>query len=70
MDVAVIADPEVNRLLAPAGNTVEFALQIKHQLIDEAQIGTVQRGILNAQQIFLKFVARGFQRILQFTQRP
>ncbi|MNZ96746.1 hypothetical protein D3C78_1159530 [compost metagenome] len=67
MYVTVIADPQVNRLLTPADNTVEFTLQIEHQLVDEMQIVMGHRRILDAQQIGLELIARRFQRILQFT---
>ncbi|MNP16246.1 hypothetical protein D3C76_1086340 [compost metagenome] len=68
MHVAVIADPQVNRLLTPADNAVEFALQIEDQTIDKMQVVMGQRGILDAQQVSLQLVPRGLQRILQFTQ--
>ncbi|MNY59197.1 hypothetical protein D3C86_1956150 [compost metagenome] len=57
-------------MLSPADNTVEFALQVKDQTINKMQIVMGQRSVLNAQQVCLKFIPRGFQRVLQFTQRP
>ena len=68
MHVAVIADPQVDCLLAPADNAVEFALQIENQTIDKMQVVMGQRRILNAQQVSLQLVPRGFERILQFAQ--
>ncbi|AEW72948.1 hypothetical protein EcWSU1_01509 [Enterobacter ludwigii] len=69
MHVTVITDPQVNRLLTPADNTIEFALQIEHQTVNKMQIVMGHGRILDAQQVRLKLIPCGFQRILQFTQR-
>ena len=53
MHVAVIANPQVNCLLAPAHNAVELALQIEHQPVNKLQIVMAERGILNTQQVSL-----------------
>ncbi|MOA07943.1 hypothetical protein D3C78_1276740 [compost metagenome] len=66
--VAVVANPQVDSLLAPTDDAVELALQVEHQLIDEAQLRATQCSILNAQQVGLQLVACRFQSILQFTQ--
>ena len=69
MHVSVVADPQVDRLLAPANNTIEFALQIEDQTVDKVEVVVCHGRILDAEQIGLQLVACGFQRILQFTQR-
>ncbi|MNV73189.1 hypothetical protein D3C71_1663230 [compost metagenome] len=68
MHVAVVANPQVDSLLAPTDDAVELALQVEHQLIDEAQLRATQCSILNAQQVGLQLVACRLQSILQFTQ--
>ena len=68
MHVSVVADPQVDRLLAPADYAVKFALQIEHQAVDKMQIVVRQRRILDTQQIRLQLVPCGFQRILELTQ--
>ena len=68
MNVAVIANPQIDRLLTPADNTIELALQVKHQAINKMQIVMSQRRILDTQQIGLQFIACRFQRILQLAQ--
>ena len=68
MHMAVVADPQVNRLLTPADDAVEFALQVEYQPVDKMQIVARHGRILNAQQIRLQFIPRRIQRILQFAQ--
>ena len=66
--MAVVADPQVNRLLTPADDAVEFALQVEYQPVDKMQIVARHGRILNAQQIRLQLIPCRIQRILQFTQ--
>ena len=53
MHVAVVTDPQVDRLLAPADNAVKLTLQIKHQTVDKMQIVVRHRRVLDAQQVGL-----------------
>ncbi|CAH0280757.1 hypothetical protein SRABI106_03273 [Rahnella aquatilis] len=69
MHMPVIANPQVNSLLAPTGNTVEFVLQVENQFVDKAQIEFDHRGILNTHKMRLQQVTGRLERILQFTQR-
>ena len=68
MHVAIVADPQVNRLLPPADDTVQLALQIEHQTIDKIQIVARHGRILDTQQVCLQLIARRVQGILQFPQ--
>ena len=66
--MAVVADPQVNRLLTPADDAVELALQIEHQPIDKMEIVARHGRVLNAQQVRLQLIPCRIQRILQFAQ--
>ncbi len=54
--MAVVADPQVNRLLTPADDAVELALQIEHQPIDKMEIVARHGRVLNAQQVRLQLI--------------
>nr|VUD28304.1 Uncharacterised protein [Raoultella sp. NCTC 9187] len=70
MHVAIVADPQVDGLLAPAYDTIQLALQIEHQAIDKMQVVARDSRVLDPQQVSLQLIARRVQRILQFAQRP
>ena len=68
MYVAIVADPQVDRLLAPADDAIKLALQIEHQLVDKAQLHVAEGRVLDTQQVGLQLIARRIQRILQLAQ--
>ena len=68
MYVAIVADPQVDRLLAPADDAIKLALQIEHQLVDKAQLHVAEGRVTDTQQVGLQLIARRIQRILQLAQ--
>lgn len=49
MHVAIVTDPQVYRLLTPADDAVQLALQVEHQTIDKIQIVARHGRVLNTQ---------------------
>ena len=68
VDVPVVAGPELDALLTPAGDDVKAPLQGVSQLLDVEQIVAPLRRFLNIEQPRLQAVAGSVQGILQLAQ--
>lgn len=68
VDVSVVAGPELDALLTPAGDDVKTTLQGVGELLDMEQIVAPLRRFLNVEQPRLQAVAGSVQGILQLAQ--
>ena len=69
MHVSVVTNPKVDRLLAPACDSVQLHLQTKQGFFDKLQLRVTVNNFLNIEDLSLQFITGGLQRILKFTQR-